>query len=384
VELAPEQKPVSTNLVPVTFTHLASGSEKHIVASVPPETPPRASSAFGNTTLFQGRLWVPELGLYYYRARWYDPQLVNFIERDPAGYADSPNLMQAFGLNPVSNRDPWGRWVIPPDAGPAWNYSSSWGIPKIARGLLLTEVSLAYLNYRFGALAKKAGLDVKTEVERATAPNSGPKVVFNTARLDTSSERGIFDDKEDTIVLRTEDQDPDGNFHGPGPSATREEKVKFRRALRIGMAIILGHETVHYLSKRITAAARKGQDCVPPYQIDPQEDPKKRPQPCWFLHDDFSILPESQNLDIGGKWQFMLFGEKGPAIQAPVANRDFDWEYFTEVTTQEYALLMKGVTKEEINRRGRKIADLLFTEWLMLSRKYYPLEPDWEPWVDIQ
>jgi RHS repeat-associated protein len=108
VELAPEQKPVSTNLVPVTFTHLASGSEKHIVASVPPETPPRASSAFGNTTLFQGRLWVPELGLYYYRARWYDPQLGDFLERDPLGPVDSPNLYQALGRNPINITDPQG------------------------------------------------------------------------------------------------------------------------------------------------------------------------------------------------------------------------------------------------------------------------------------
>jgi RHS repeat-associated protein len=108
VELGPEQKPMSTNLLPVTFTHLASGSERIIVASPPPETPPRASSAFGNTTLFQGRLWVPELGLYYYRARWYDPMLGDFLERDPLGPVDSPNLYQALGRNPINITDPQG------------------------------------------------------------------------------------------------------------------------------------------------------------------------------------------------------------------------------------------------------------------------------------
>jgi RHS repeat-associated protein len=108
VELGPEQKPVSTNLLPVTFTHLASGSERILVATQPPETPPRASSAFGNTTLFQGRLWVPELGLYYYRARWYDPMLGDFLERDPLGPVDSPNLYQALGRNPVNITDPQG------------------------------------------------------------------------------------------------------------------------------------------------------------------------------------------------------------------------------------------------------------------------------------
>jgi RHS repeat-associated protein len=108
VELGPEQKPVSSSLLPASFIHLASGSEKHIVASVPPETPPRASSAFGNTTLFQGRLWVPELGLYYYRARWYDPILGDFLERDPLGPVDSPNLYQALGATPSTSPIPKG------------------------------------------------------------------------------------------------------------------------------------------------------------------------------------------------------------------------------------------------------------------------------------
>jgi RHS repeat-associated protein len=108
VELAPEAKPVSSSLLPASFTHLASPGEKILVASPPPETPPRASSAFGNTTLFQGRLWVPELGLYYYRARWYDPMLGDFLERDPLGPVDSPNLYQAFGRNPINITDPQG------------------------------------------------------------------------------------------------------------------------------------------------------------------------------------------------------------------------------------------------------------------------------------
>jgi len=108
VELGPEQKPVSSSLLPASFTHLASGSEKILVATPSPETPPRALSAFGNTTLFQGRLWVPELGLYSYRARWYDPELGDFLERDPLGPVDSPNLYQALGRNPINITDPQG------------------------------------------------------------------------------------------------------------------------------------------------------------------------------------------------------------------------------------------------------------------------------------
>jgi hypothetical protein len=51
---------------------------------------------------------VPELGLYYYRARWYDPMLGDFLERDPLGPVDSPNLYQALGRNPINITDPQG------------------------------------------------------------------------------------------------------------------------------------------------------------------------------------------------------------------------------------------------------------------------------------
>jgi hypothetical protein len=50
--------------------------------------------------------------LYYYRARWYDPQLVNFIERDPIGYHDSANLYQALNYSPMNFTDPFGEWFV--------------------------------------------------------------------------------------------------------------------------------------------------------------------------------------------------------------------------------------------------------------------------------
>ena len=49
---------------------------------------PIASSSIGNTTLFQGREYDPELHLYYYRARYYDPIMGRFLQTDPVGYQD--------------------------------------------------------------------------------------------------------------------------------------------------------------------------------------------------------------------------------------------------------------------------------------------------------
>jgi RHS repeat-associated protein len=66
------------------------------------------SSTIGNTTLFQGREYDSETGLYYFRARYYDPELGRFLSSDPMGYQDSMNLYQAFNCNPVNFLDPLG------------------------------------------------------------------------------------------------------------------------------------------------------------------------------------------------------------------------------------------------------------------------------------
>jgi len=49
--------------------------------------------------------------LYYFRARYYHPELGRFLQTDPKGYIDSMNLYQAFGNNPVNFTDPLGTVV---------------------------------------------------------------------------------------------------------------------------------------------------------------------------------------------------------------------------------------------------------------------------------
>lgn len=74
-------------------------------------------SAIENPWMFTGRQFDEETGIYFYRARYYDPGKGRFLQRDPLGYVGGLSLYDYVEDNPIKFVDPEGTIPVVRDLG---------------------------------------------------------------------------------------------------------------------------------------------------------------------------------------------------------------------------------------------------------------------------
>jgi len=83
-----------------------------------------------NRYTYNSREYDVEIALYFYRARYYDPDVGRLLVQDPFMFSDRTNRYRYVRNNPLNLKDPYGLVVLlPPTGGPSvnWGYGNCCG-----------------------------------------------------------------------------------------------------------------------------------------------------------------------------------------------------------------------------------------------------------------
>ena len=145
----------------------------------------QTASNYGNRFLFTGREYLPELKLYDYRNRMYQPELGRFLQPDPVQFAAGDyNLYRYCHNDPVNTSDPTGLRKLTMEGGGDWVTGSD-GLSAWDRevgGMPSNRWQAAENGSAGGGPANGSSPHKQTRNKQDRFPPVDPKAVLNAAQ----------------------------------------------------------------------------------------------------------------------------------------------------------------------------------------------------------
>lgn len=132
--------------------------------------------AFGYT----GQTRIPQIKVWYYKARAYLDEAGRFMQIDPAGYADTPNLYAYVLNNPIGLIDPAGTQVTNPLSDPGFWIGGGRNITGHRETVETDPVTGEQTLVETFTTSTSEGLN---DYLRSQSSPTSPSVVFNRGNL---------------------------------------------------------------------------------------------------------------------------------------------------------------------------------------------------------
>ena len=125
---------------------------------------------------YTGQAWLPEIEVYYYKARMYDPKGGRFLQSDRLGYIDGPNVFAYAGNDPVNRTDPTG--LLSPERCSSFGFClrDDPGTGSLIRG-----------NDSVSSMLSSVSAGHETDGMARRAPPDGAEIVVTASLRGTSS-----------------------------------------------------------------------------------------------------------------------------------------------------------------------------------------------------